>query len=470
MLIDFANIGLKTKVSTSTICVDGYGVENLIDSKRETSFFNPKYFMAEYFVKCPVKVLLEFPFLINISCIVMNPHTSTHHTKVVEVHAMYQRPLKNNNEILPCSYGLDLSDFSQSSHYDMAGKYNERNFDSAPCQIIFVNTRHPIQYQPQNIQGQTITLKPLASLSCCSHLLLNITWATIPVIRSLQVWATVSQRNPLFLKNHINMLLNFNNNKRNQSSSSVPSVKKSSDLKKPTMPTVPSSKQIPEEFVDTITLSLMTIPLLLPSGNNIDQTTFDKFVANEQINGRLPSDPFTGIVFSESTKPLPNTALKLRIDEYLLKNQVNDQPRIYLLGGSEKNVLNKEKKTNKRKLSEEKPSTTVAVSEVTSNKQKTKKENPNHQIELEDSLNCALSETMSSLMPSCFTNPKKKSLALQCSKCSLGDKLQLYVLPCDHFLCQPCLNCPTTSKIDGNERCCGNCLKPFKRIEVKKYR
>ena len=70
MLLDFANAALKTKIMSSSLCADGYGVENLINSKDYTRItFDSKFFMAEYFVKCPVKVLLEFPFLIDISYI-----------------------------------------------------------------------------------------------------------------------------------------------------------------------------------------------------------------------------------------------------------------------------------------------------------------------------------------------------------------------------------------------------------------
>ena len=471
MLIDFASVALKTKVITSSLCADGYGVENLINSKSQAEIFQPKFFMAEYFVKCPVKVLLEFPFLIDISYIVLNPRGTTHYSKVVEVHTTYQRPLKSNRNI-PCSYGVDLADFSHHSNYlNLAGKYNEKYIINNSCgvsPVVFFNARHPIQYHKhKEVTGKEISLKPLASLSCCSHLILNITWATIPVIRSLEVWATVSQRNPLFLKDNINMLIRQVKNHSQTNMTSVPEVKpmhQSSVAKEEILTNMSSayrvsSDKIPAEFLDSITMSLMTIPLLLPSGNNIDQTTYDKFVTNEQTYGRLPSDPFTGVVFHESTKPIPNTSLKLRIDEYLLKNKIDDRPKTYLLGSESKTDMKIEKRPYKRKHAAENASSTIVLPATS---HKSRKPNSNHQSELEDSLNCALSETMF-LIPSCVSNPRTK-IVPHCSKCKNKDKLQLYILPCTDLICHLCLNACE------NEKKCNNCSKPFKHIEVKKHR
>ena len=80
---------------------------------------------------------------------------------------------------------------------------------------------------------------------------------------------------------------------------------------------------IPEDFLDPITCDIMTIPLLLPSGHNIDTVTLEKHVAAERSWGRLPSDPFTGKLFSTTCKPVPNSALKVRIDKFLLTAGVN---------------------------------------------------------------------------------------------------------------------------------------------------
>ena len=84
-----------------------------------------------------------------------------------------------------------------------------------------------------------------------------------------------------------------------------------------------SSSSIPEDFVDPITCEIMIVPLLLPSGHNIDTSTLEKHITAERSWGRLPSDPFTGKIFSDTCKPVPNSALKVRIDKFLLTSGVN---------------------------------------------------------------------------------------------------------------------------------------------------
>lgn len=69
----------------------------------------------------------------------------------------------------------------------------------------------------------------------------------------------------------------------------------------------------------------MTQPITLPSGNVIDQITLEKYGQNEAIWGRPLSDPFTGIVFNEHRKPVMATALKSRIDKFLLNNSNLDE-------------------------------------------------------------------------------------------------------------------------------------------------
>lgn len=84
------------------------------------------------------------------------------------------------------------------------------------------------------------------------------------------------------------------------------------------------SNPIPDDFMDPITCEIMTVPLLLPSGHNVDSVTLEKHIIAERTWGRLPSDPFTGKLFSEFSKPLPNSSLKVRIDQFLLSSGLNN--------------------------------------------------------------------------------------------------------------------------------------------------
>lgn len=90
--------------------------------------------------------------------------------------------------------------------------------------------------------------------------------------------------------------------------------------------------EVPENFLDPITWELMTQPVILPSGKIIDQTTLEKYEENEAIWGRPVSDPFTGLRFNDDRRPVMATALKSRIDKFLLDNsdrsEVKRIPRV----------------------------------------------------------------------------------------------------------------------------------------------
>ncbi|CAL4061749.1 unnamed protein product, partial [Meganyctiphanes norvegica] len=77
---------------------------------------------------------------------------------------------------------------------------------------------------------------------------------------------------------------------------------------------------IPEEFLDPITCEVMTIPLLLPTGQTVDSQTLERYIASESKWGRPASDPFSGVPFKVGRGPIPNVGLKARIDRYLLLN------------------------------------------------------------------------------------------------------------------------------------------------------
>lgn len=74
----------------------------------------------------------------------------------------------------------------------------------------------------------------------------------------------------------------------------------------------------------------MTLPLLLPSGMSVDVSTLEEYQKREATWGRPENDPFTGVPFSATSRPLPNPQLKSRIDHFLL--QTGGRRREGLLG------------------------------------------------------------------------------------------------------------------------------------------
>ena len=80
----------------------------------------------------------------------------------------------------------------------------------------------------------------------------------------------------------------------------------------------------PHEFLDSLTSTLMDIPMVLPCGQFVDRKNLDKYLENEAKFGRKPNDPFTGKPFSNTSYPIFDGKLKSRIDEYVLnKNGIS---------------------------------------------------------------------------------------------------------------------------------------------------
>lgn len=64
----------------------------------------------------------------------------------------------------------------------------------------------------------------------------------------------------------------------------------------------------------------MVLPMLLPSGVSVDNSTLEEHQKREATWGRAPNDPFTGVPFTPASQPVPNPQLKTRIDRFLLRN------------------------------------------------------------------------------------------------------------------------------------------------------
>lgn len=81
-----------------------------------------------------------------------------------------------------------------------------------------------------------------------------------------------------------------------------------------------STDPIPDEFLDPITQEVMLLPMLLPSGVSVDNSTLEEHQKREATWGRAPNDLFTGVPFTSTSRPVPNPQLKSRIDRFLLQN------------------------------------------------------------------------------------------------------------------------------------------------------
>jgi len=82
--------------------------------------------------------------------------------------------------------------------------------------------------------------------------------------------------------------------------------------------------EIPSDFLDSITHSMMLIPMTLPSGHNVDRSTVDKCQDMFATWGGKPRDPFTGKLFTSNYQPVFNAALKSRIDRFRMSTKFKE--------------------------------------------------------------------------------------------------------------------------------------------------
>lgn len=82
-----------------------------------------------------------------------------------------------------------------------------------------------------------------------------------------------------------------------------------------------SKEGVPQEFIDSITCDLMTLPVLLPSGHYVDQSTVDKASELDLMCGRSPCDPYTGVSYTTTNSPKFCPKLKAAIDQYIISNE-----------------------------------------------------------------------------------------------------------------------------------------------------
>ncbi|XP_023312181.1 RING finger protein 37-like [Anoplophora glabripennis] len=239
---------------------------------------------------------------------------------------------------------------------------------------------------------------------------------SVPCLSSVEVWGKTSRTCSAVTRDTISRIMQ----KSNQDATSNITNAECIDFK------------IPEDFKDDLTYEIMSIPMTLPSGKTIDQTTLEKHINSEISFGRKPCDPFTGVKFSNTLKPVLNVALKSRIDMFLLQNSHREELANVkrTLGGSGQ-IMNSLNGCNKRKRE------TVDV----------------------DELDELISKTKQS--PSFLNFSSENSDKNLCSRCKVETET-MYEIPCKHFYCRTCV------LIIYKDLKCLICGKSFKKNDVRK--
>ncbi|KAI3372740.1 hypothetical protein L3Q82_023204, partial [Scortum barcoo] len=175
--------------------------------------------------------------------------------------------------------------------------------------------------QPPNCRQEELWSRGLLSLGAVTQLRVTVPLggaASALGLKTLVVWGQPARCCPAEEVERVKRLHEASERRPPQPVVFIHSVSHT----KPTLQaaTPPSNLSIPEEFLDPITQEVMLLPMLLPSGMSVDNTTLEEHQKREATWGRPPNDPFTGVPFTSTSQPLPNPQLKSRIDHFLLQN------------------------------------------------------------------------------------------------------------------------------------------------------
>ncbi len=460
MLVNFLHPSLNPTVQCSTISSEGYEISNLASSDHHS-----KGFLGEGFVSGPVTITVKFICPVSLKYVTIWSQVGGQKSLGIELSVVNSRTVTRFASTIIPEDGFGVTFCKEGYKLD-----HDRYPPDAKSFLVRTFSRNKSY---ENIVTMQIKI---------------FKYRYVPAIKKIEIWGEPNKQCDAKIRNNIYALW-----LRSQ---------KSFNVEKPVSARIPeveidssSKDDIPEEFFDVITHELMALPMILPSGKIVDYSSLERFRIEEAKWGRLPSDPFTGLPFTESRKPVVATTLKSKIDSFCLSNpdlnQIKTLPR--RLGCERESFSDVNLKisriickddTRKRKLSQESNSTanlldtnerivqTASENESLSTlSQKVSQAKDNSSANLAEtsgvsttsddaSLSNVLDKMLSHL-PSYLDAPakvKKKKLSVACYDCF--NSVDLYKLLCDHIICKICLI--------RNRNRCRNCNLTFTFSQVQK--
>lgn len=495
-MFDFCDGRGMSSISCDKVCTDSNPVGNLVSVHYQNKMAG---FIGENFVRPPVNVTLQFPCNIEVFRVIINPVVGAQKS--------------NGFEIYTCSNKVDTSHLLQNKVPVLSSKSSlfvpiGKMIVDKPGVICFTNGQ--FRYDESNSSVPPMDQYSYhgelrhgrsSALNFVSHLTVRITRTisgSAVCIKKLEVYGRPSKSCSECVINKLKQL--FSPRIRSSDVSAKIQNEKADNLKQSNCDLFSCNDvDIPEDFIDSITQEIMTMPMLLPCGKNVDQSTLEKHVSAEASWGRMPSDPFTGMLFDSQKKATPNLPLKGRIDQFVLRNsdKLQNIPRTIgrevkegpstsrLVGtgnlqqstsktptkqneyqhknvGKRKNVFESvldltkdsdlfdgvshdDRKKSKKEFQKiidltaddtERPTECDEIIDLTFSE--TLKGLKSHESDLQSSLDSALLTTLGTL-PSFTKSVKTKQEPVGCSLCKTVDSQINYRLSCCHYICRDCL-------------------------------
>ncbi|VVC29396.1 Zinc finger, RING-type,U box domain [Cinara cedri] len=291
MLINVCDpiINANIKLDGNCISREDYAVENLISSNESV---RKRGFLCETFIRPPISLTVSFPFVFDIRYVVIGTRVGGQKSSGFQVSSG-----RNDNVQKICSIITEKES------------------------IVFHDNNTDLSTFGNDYEICCFNISASRCIRSAEKLSVRIfkTANSIPAISKLEIWGKISFSVPKEIRQAIisNWVENKNPKKEKLQITHVQSVTEKYAEKN-------NIFKICDDFLDSITFEVMNFPMVLPSGKYVDISTIEKCSENDSMYGRMPCDPFTGISYTETLKPLSVPELKGRIDSFLLKHSNNE--------------------------------------------------------------------------------------------------------------------------------------------------
>ncbi|EAT47257.1 AAEL001610-PA [Aedes aegypti] len=413
---NFLDHKLKPSVDCDAVDDDFHPVSNLIASDQRTLEGG---FMAYSVTKPPVEIVFTLHCPIVVHRLKLWVHMGALKTTSVDVYIQNKRG------------SFDKVGCGESQSAEIFEFVNNRRISSASALPDCRTMQFPL----------FPTVGYLLANCSIFKLVLKKTARCVPVLRKVECWGQPARNCSVELKESI---------ERMWCKTEEPTENVSSPS---SIPQTTVTAEIPEELLDELTCDIMTIPMILPSGKTVDQLTIEKHNQQEEKWGRQASDPFTGLIYTHTRKPIFNPALKSRIDQFLIKHshltQFHQLPRTVgtnlRTAAIHPNITIPTKPSRKRKLEADPPKLNLSC------------------ISLENAVRKALATTTRYTLA--VDAHKEDTFENACHSCmkSLGNFYKIST--CQHLICRDCLDAQAQSQ----SHCKCSCGVRFARKLVEKH-
>ena len=311
-LTNFCSSWFVSSVSCNTVTADGHSCSNLIsdDPQRRS-----RGLRVEHYIRPPVVISMDLCVPVNVSYVLISPDLSPHAELRLELSGSANTEEGGNRLLSPGAL------VGRSGCLLVARSKQCRENNTTQEAVVMPRLENMVV---QNSYGYK-DLKQSALYECVlkndnvlrhlRHLQLKVFKWTGPKpvsIKWVEIWGVLSNRASRQERNMFRSRYRasmdsvesksghapgmFTCTMRNDTSSLQTHQSRKVEHQGGVAPVsaLSTKDEVPEHFLDELTFEVMVLPMLLPSGHCVDQTTLDRLVVSDASYGRPPSDPFTG--------------------------------------------------------------------------------------------------------------------------------------------------------------------------------